>query len=419
MILLLLIVLLAAPVYAAPGIAVVQSAAPTSNGGTQDFTSSGFGTPVCALFFGGYGTANGTAVNHAGLWVGVSDFTTHQSVSTAMEDTGSTTDTGAASGTDALQTLLSSDQTVDGTATASTITNGVRLTWADAPPSAYLITAVLFNADAVSNCVAGSIATSTSIGGTASASGFGWEPDTIIAFGAYSTTHARTAIGLAINDGGIVQYSVGHNSQNGVATADLTEVIRSDRLVLDSSGSGGASHELTSFDSGGFTVTTRDATTARTVRYLAMRRASGVGAKLLTCTSPTSTGAHSCTGAGFRPQAGLMLHTKTIALGTYTTSGTNNQTYGLSAFTAAASSISSFYDQDGTASANTESITDTVPVRLRDGNADFMTATSTGAQADGWNFNYSVTDSTARYRVVLFFQNLDTAAVRRRAILLP
>ena len=133
----LLLLLFSTPAYA-QGVAVVKSAAPTSNGGTQDFTVTGFGTPVCAMFFLSYGTINGTAVDNAMLSFGFSDFTNHRGIAHVSEDSGTTTDTMSQRAT-TLITLLNTDQSTDGTATASTITDGVRLTWADAPPSAYLV----------------------------------------------------------------------------------------------------------------------------------------------------------------------------------------------------------------------------------------------------------------------------------------
>ena len=77
--------LLSVPAWAAD-FAVVQCVLPTSDGGTVDCTSTGFGTPAGALFFGSYGTANGTAVSHAGFFIGAYDGTRQNSVATASED---------------------------------------------------------------------------------------------------------------------------------------------------------------------------------------------------------------------------------------------------------------------------------------------------------------------------------------------
>lgn len=415
---LILSLILAIPAHAAVGVAVVKSAAPTSNGGTQDFTVTGFGTPSCALFFLSYGTANGTAVDHAMLAVGMSDFTDHRSIAHVSEDTASTTDTMAQRSATGIITLLASDQSTDGTATASTITDGVRLTWSDAPPSAYLVTAVMFNSAAISNCKVGTVTPSGSLDGTASASSFGWQPDFVIGVYAGSTTSARTSVGMALNDGGVVQRTVAQAHTTALATTSTTSILSTTRIAVNAlSLSTVAQLELTSFDAGGFTITTRDNTaSANDFYYLAGKLATGVSAKLVTCTSPTSTGSHSCTGAGFTPQAGIMLHTANTSADSLASDATS-EVYGISAFTAATQSSSAIADDDNVAAANTESMTSVNPVRLRKDAADFMTATFTGFQSDGADFSYSATDGSARYRAVLFIEAVADAgggALRRR-----
>lgn len=406
------LILLVSPAYAAyaAGVAVVQSAAPTSNGGTQDFTATGFGTPSCVMFFLSYGTTNGTAVDNGMLAFGFSDFTNHRGIAHVAEDSGTTTDTMSQRSATALITLLNTDQSTDGTATASTITDGVRLTWADAPPSAYLVTAVMFNSSVFSNCSVGTITPSGSVSGTASVSGLGWQPDIILAAYAGSTTSARTSFGMALNDGGIVQYAAGQASTTALATSSVTSALMSTRLAFNAlSFSTVASYELTSFDSGGFTLTTRDNTAAvNDVYYLAAKLATGASAKLVTCTSPTATGAHSCTGAGFTPEAAIMSHTAAAALDTLESDG-DAEPYGLSAFTSGTQSFAGMSDDDNVAAANTASMTSTNPIRMIKDAADYMVATLTGFQSDGVDFNYTTTDGTARYRGLLFLKSATTA----------
>src|SRR5574338_1685419 len=342
----------------AADVAVVQSAAPTSNGGTQDLTSSGFGTPLCALFFGGYGTANGTAATHALITLGGSDFTRHNSSAMAAEsgvnpmDIGSSADT-----TKAVQTLLNSSQAVDGSATAATITDGVRLTWADAPPSAYLINAVLFGGTNISNCYVGSFTGSSTQDATASTTAPNFQPD-IIFFWTNNddTSNFRASFGLAVNDGGsIVQRALGLSDGNNQASAVASAALRADRVTVHASANTLATLDITTIGTQGFTATTRDAAAARTVGYLALKLANGLRPKLLTCASPTAIGTHTCTGAGWSPQFGLMLHSESAAVGTYY--GTDNgEVFGLSAFTASGSVSSATYHEDGAATSVTESM---------------------------------------------------------------
>lgn len=410
-----LFLLLSAPTYA-QGVAVVKSAAPTSNGGTQDFTVTGFGTPVCALFFLSYGTTNGTAVDNAMLSFGFSDFTNHRGIAHVSEDTASTTDTLSQRAT-TLITLLSTDQSTDGTATASTITDGVRLTWADAPPSAYLVTAVMFNSSMFSNCAVGTLTPNGSVGATASVSGLGWQPDLVLAAYAGSTTSARTSFGMALNDGGVVQYSAGQAHTTGLATSSVTSAMLSNRIAFNGlSLTTAASYELTSFDSGGFTLTTRDNTTAvNDVYYLAAKLATGASAKLAACTSPTATGAHSCTGAGFTPTGAIMSHTAAATLNTLESDG-DAEPYGLSAFTSTTQSFSGISDDDAVAAANTASMTSSNPIRMIKDAADYMVATFSGWQSDGVDFSYTTTNGTARYRGILFLKGASSSTRRGRPI---
>lgn len=406
------LLLLGSPVYA-QGVAVVQSAAPTINGGTQDFTVSGFGTAACAMFFLSYGTTNGTAATHAMVSVGFSDFTNHRGIGVSLESTGGATDTGAVRSIGGVISLLSLDQTQDGVATASTITDGVRLTWSDAPPSAYLVTAVMFNSTVFSNCAVGTLTLAGIVDTTTSVSGLGWQPDVILGLYAASTVNARVSWGAALNDGGVVQYSQALGATNANTTSDTYSRVVNNRISYNATELG-ADGEVTSFDSGGFTVTSRTGTSVVSdLYYLTAKLAPGMSAKLTTCSSPTVTGAHSCTGAGFTPQAAIMLHSNVTALNTASVSTTNSEIFGISAFTgSAAGSVMGWMD-DNTATTGSESMADTKPVRLRKDSADYMTATLTGWQSDGADFNYTTTDSSARIRPILFFKAVSVRPMGR------
>lgn len=393
-----------ATLAAAVEMGVVQSIAPTSNGGPQDFTVSGFGTPLCALFFAGTGTVNATAATHAMLAVGITDFTTSYSIASMAEDAQTTSGTGASGGSTALRTLASADQSVDGTATATTITNGARLTWSDAPPSAYHVNGVLFGGTNISDCHVGTLAGNATQDGTASTTAPGFQPDLLVVLTSNgSTAHNRNSIGFAVNDSGVVQRAAGMTDQSGVASMQVGAVLRDDRITVFPLGTGAASLELTSFNPTGFTVATRDAGGSVTIGYLALKFANGVRGKLLTCASPTSTGAHSCTGSGWTPQGGLMLHTESAAVGTYYAAD-DGEVLGLSAFTTAASGSSAIYSEDGDGTSGAESITATKPVQLRKNGAAYMTATFTGFQSNGADFNYSVAPGVAAQRAVLFIE---------------
>lgn len=396
--------------------AVAQSAAPTSNGGTQDLTISGFGTPKCALFFGGYGTANGTAVNHAGLWIGAYDGTRQYSMGQASEDNVNPTDTGSViDANSAINTLLATSQAQDGDGTASFITDGARLTWADAPPSAYLINALLIGGSGVSNCYVGQATGNATQDATTAVSAPGFEPDIVIAWANHAlTTQFRPSLGMAWNNGGaVVQRSMAGNDTNGNASATVISALITDRIMGAVIGAT-PSLELTSFDANGFTVTTRDAAGARDITYIAIKL-SGLNAFLHTSAAPTSTGDQSITGVGFRPQVGLMLQGEFAAVDT--TYGSNDgEVYGFSVFTATSSATSTVWTNDGSNPSNNESITETAVCRTRKDAADYATCTLVSFDADGATYNYTATNGTARQRAVLYVQA--SAATRRRGVLI-
>lgn len=406
MIALLIFLLLGSQAYA-QGVAVVQSAAPTSNGGTQDFTVTGFGTPVCAMFFLSYGTSAGTAATHHMVSIGFSDFTNHRGQAHASESTASSTDTGGvlASG---LISLLDSDQTQDGIATAATITDGVRLTWSDAPPAAYLVTAVMFNSTVFSNCSVGTLTLAGTQDTSVSVSGLGWQPDLILGVYSASTTSARMSFGMALNDGGVVQYSTTIGITTAAGTSDVASYVASNRLAYNPTGLG-ADAEVTSFDAGGFTVYSRTGvSTVNDLYYLTAKLATGISAKLTTCNSPTATGAHSCTGAGFTPQAVIMSHSNVTALNTGSTTSGTSEIFGVSAATSTASGSAMGWTDDADTTTTTASMSDTKLVSLYKDSADYMTATLSGWQSDGADFSYTTTDGSAHIRVILFFKALSS-----------
>ena len=76
---LLVLILFASPSLAAE-VVVVQQAARTTTG-TQDFTSSGFGTPKAAMCMVGFGATNGTSVSHGVFSIGFTDGTRQNALS--------------------------------------------------------------------------------------------------------------------------------------------------------------------------------------------------------------------------------------------------------------------------------------------------------------------------------------------------
>lgn len=400
----LLVFLFGSPALAAE-MAIVQSSAPTTNGGTQDFVASGFGTPLCALFFASGAAANNTVATHGLLNVGVTDFTNSHSIGVATQSGQASSDTGSSGGNSALRTLFDADQSLSGLASASTITNGARLTWTDAPPASYLVNAVLFGGTNVSNCAVGATAGSATLNGTLAITSPGFRPDIVIAIDeGDSTVHARPSIGIAVLDGAsIVQRVIGLSDQDAVSPTQTVGSMFDNRIVLSSNGGASSSLELTSFDTNGFTVTTRGAAVAPSIRYLAMKLSGGLRAKLITCPTPTATGVTSCSGSGWTPQGGIVLQTESASLNGYFTAD-DGEAFGIGAFSLSSSASSAIYTEDNSATSLSESITNSLPVHMRKDSANFIMASFSQFNGNGVEFNYSNVAGTARQLGVLLIE---------------
>jgi len=400
-----LLLSLSSPVLAANSIEVCQADLPTSNGGTVNCTSPGFGTPKGAFVFGGFGTVNGTVVDHAGLWIGGYDGTNQNAIAQTSGDNLADSDTGAATDADSALITLDPAHVKDGDCTLSFITDGVRFTCADAPPAAYRVNVVLFGGAGVSNVHVGTATGNGAIGGTTAVSAPGFTPDMLIAWATYGTGHWRMSVGLATREAGptIVQRSIGSNDSDNSASMTVASRLATDRLITNPVAI--STLELTSFDANGFTVTTRDSTSGvPTFGYIAVKL-SGLSVKLMTDPAPAGTGSESITGVGFRPQFGLMLQGEFTAVDT-TYGVDDGEVFGLSAFTASASASTAAYNEDSDGTSNTESVTDNKVCRTRKGtpNDDYATCTFTQWTSDGGDLNYTVNVGGAKQRALLFVQ---------------
>lgn len=411
----LIFLLLATPSWAAE-FAVVQCALPTVNGNSVDCTSTSFGTPLGAFVWGGYGAANGTVVNHAGLWMGAYDGTRQHARAFASEDGQADSDTGAVTDADsALITLLNSSQAKDGDCTASFITDGIRLTCADAPPAAYLVNVILIGGSGVSSVYTNTATSNATVNLTTAVSAPGFQPDLVIAWSNNNdTTNWVSSIGWATNEGGsIVQRALALLDSNADASMIVESRLATNRFVGHPSPGGSVSTvELTSFDANGFTVTTRDASQAKAFSYLAIKF-SGLSVKTLTSAAPTSTGSQAVTGVGFTPQFGFMVQGEFAAVDTQYGSD-NGEVQGISAFTASASASAATAHEDSDTTSNTESMTDSKVCRTRKDAADYATCTLTSFDSDGATFNYTATNGTARQRAILFVQAAAVGSASRR-----
>ena len=406
-VLFLALLLIAPSPLLAAEFAVVQCNLPTVDGGDtgNNCTVSGVGTPKGAFVWGGFGTANDTPVSHAGLWIGGYDGTNQNSIGQTSGNGLDVSDTGSATDSNSALITLDAAHVKDGDCTASFITDGIRLTCADAPPAAYLVNVLLVGGSGVSNVSVGTATGNASVGGTTAVSAPGFTPDIVLAWATNATAHWRMSFGFATNEAGptIVQRAISSNDSDNSASMAVNARMATNRLVTNPVGVG--TLELTSFDVNGFTVTTRDsASGVPSFGYLAIKL-SGLSAKLMTSPAPAGTGSQSVTGVNFRPQFGMVLQGEYTAVDT-TYSADDNEVFAISAFTVSASASSAAYNEDSDGTSNTESVTDNKACRTRKGtpNADYATCTLTSFDPDGATFNYTVNVGGAKQRAILFVQ---------------
>lgn len=390
---------------------MVTVAANTSTG-TQDFTVAGFGTPKGAIFLVSYGTANGTAVNHAMLSVGFTDGTRQRAIGIRVENAvvgGS--DTGnIESSTACILTALNSADTTDGVATFdSWITDGVRVNWTDAPPSAYLVTCILFGGSGVSNVYVDDFTTPGVVDTAQDITAPGFQPDVVISFSAINafndtnSSTARPSLGFAVRDGSDTQRSASWTETDNASPAANILVVDTNSVARNATGGAGAAEaQVTDWDANGFSIYQRANTTVLEGIFFCFKL-NGLSAKVATVATPTSTGSNSVTGVGFTPQFCMLGLTSALLVDTVY-SDDNAECFGVGVATPSLSSSLTMFAEDGSTDSDATNMIDNKIIRIRKDRADFITATLTGFTSDGMTLNYTVVDASARQQIGLFIQ---------------
>ena len=292
-------------------IQTTRVASSTSNG-TQDITITDFGTPKAAMFIITKGVTDNTSVDGAVIATGFTDGTRNVCGDIAAKHGDETTVTRSGFSTSA---CISMSDDTGNLATAdfdSWITDGVRIDWTNAPPSAYLLTVVLFGGDDLTAYA--SFFTSAAVGNTADITDPGFQPTDLITVFEGNPGSPSICIGAVHDDGAstVTQASTAYTSRNsrtagenaGESTATYGAfLLRSDGLIH-------RTQSFNTFDANGFSATCGGTTTGDDeIIYLALKienHDSYVG----TFSTPTSTGNDAQTDPGFKPQFLLQLPTK-------------------------------------------------------------------------------------------------------------
>lgn len=279
-------------------IAVVKATTPTTNT-TLDFTVSGFGTPVAAMFFLCWGDTDDTVREHnAYASVGFTDGTNQRAIGLTSRDAVSTSDTSRGYYTDRciIQSAVTTGNAQRHGTFSSWVTDGVRLDWVTTFTAQMKIVCVL-----IKGCTAdvGDFTAHATQNSAQSVTGLSSDPEVVFAatIGSPSTggtTHTISAFGCANKNGGTIQQRCTRfASKDAVATMEVDTLFDTDAFTGQlHSGSISWSGDMTDMGTTSFECTTRDGGSGNDkVAYLALGDLDGVEVDLQTFDTATSTGA--------------------------------------------------------------------------------------------------------------------------------
>lgn len=396
---------------AAPGPAEVKAAvtrvACNTVTGNQDITTEALGdtTPKAALFLISNAVTDGSAVDHHIFSIGAATGTSNRWSTGTSDQTGvGTTNSDHRGMTDqCIHIQLPGSHSIDGEADfVAFINNGVRINWDVAPDSAYLLTVVFFGGDDV-EAYAGTW-TGTSVDNSVDVTAPGFEPDLVICASHYhefdDLGHSDNSMsfGFCHNGASDTHRCIAQEIDNGDDTSDPRLHVSTAYVSMRLTGSGSvfSGQELGSFDSQGFSATTKigGAVTMET-GYLALKLTDAdvwVGS----LSAPDETGDWNITDPGFLPQfviMGLTFHDTMDSGAVDARAGV----YGISAFNLNDEYCTALASEDNETTTDTQSISDNQAVNLpNDGGALGFMGTFSSFHSNGWTLNFTNVDATVR-----------------------
>lgn len=273
----------------------VSFLSPTTSG-TQDITISGLGTPIGALSIASVNTSGNTAASGTSINFGFCDGTTENGVAVQALNGLGVTRTRRIGYDDAFIKILDPANTGVVIAEASFdswITDGIRLNWTTVhATNQYQVNITLIPSGDLSVSV-GKVATNSTQNGDVSAS-LAFEPDLVLFCSVGTTTaqlntfqtNARLSLGAASNESNIVQGCFGYNNADSAATTLISSSMNNNYCAKPHLNS----MELTSFNTNGFTITTRDTAGGHDLFYLAINFNHKLKSKISFIDSSTITG---------------------------------------------------------------------------------------------------------------------------------
>ncbi len=281
-------------------VAVVSGAISSSGTGTADFTQSGFGTPKACIILLSFDTTDDTAIAVQGrASIGFSDFTNHRSITHQNEDGSAKVDADARKSPTKAYVLLTVAGAVDIDGTASTITDGVRLTnTTNGSASAVFATVVMFGGTDLDVSL-DSVTVNSTVGLT-TVTTTGISQDLVFFIGTdipgedSSSTAINNSFGvvdISNDQATIVNRCMGWGADHNSNVGDPSSVIRNNRALtmITKGGSLDWGIELTAATATSYTITTRDVSPGASMEVYALAlNLDDRGSKIGSVDSPTS-----------------------------------------------------------------------------------------------------------------------------------
>ena len=370
-------------------VAVVSGQVSSSSTGTADFTKAGFGTPKACIVIISRDTVDDTSVKpQSRLTIGFSNFTDQLCVTHQVRDNTSNVDSDAKKSVNSSYNVLDIGGLNAIKGTASTITDGVRLTnTVNTASLAPFATVIMFNGADLAV-----VTHSTSIGATEDStvtiahSGFTDGNDKLIFFigtdieqqdnrstGVNNSFGVCHATGSDAGGWTFVQRCIGWASDHGNAAGAPHTILSTDRVldIITETGGQDWGLEVTALDHSPaeWTITSRDAAPGSSMEVYSLALDLGDrSAKVFSVDSPTTGSTFSITGMGFKPQyVGLGLTRLTAEDVIDSGGGSAIGSEGISSNAGSGEeTCHSWYDEQNAATINTNSLFRSRVIDLRD-----------------------------------------------------
>lgn len=386
----------------------------TTTGVAQDYTAAPLTgiTPKAALVFGTFHEVATGASEQASavLSIGAIASTNQRIISVASEDNQTSTDTRRMAANDHVFRLTHmSGTTSNATGVGTLISGGLSITYSQTNADRRGNFMAFAGTDVTAACADIDLGTGTSD----IAVSLAFQPDVVFLFSNHPSnfnpavgTTLNMTFGIATSDGTQRCVAMQEATANAAGGVPL-QAILTDSCAAEISGAGALTFKLVAgnFSGSGFTLTPSASASSVNIAYLALKF-TGRQVKLLSFTSPTATGSQAITGAGFTPQAAVLVMTNLEATDPTFSIATDDTMGGLS--------FNFIGDEQWAQAARLNSGSDPTDTASFTGNYAVVQpsatdckaglATLTSFDSDGMTLNWSAVQGTAKKGFILFIE---------------